>query len=214
VTGQKYYAVWRGRKRGVFASWEECEEQVKGFAGAQYKAFSTREDARRALAAPYEDFEGKSASLGKWRRAEVKPVLPSVCADAACDGSPGRLEYRCVRTETGEQILKAGPFPDGTNNVGEFLAIVDALRWLTKQRLDWPVYSDSSNAIAWIKARKCNTKLMQTRHNMLLFAKIAQAEAELRAGTLGYGDHSTGKPRVVKWNTAVWGEIPADFGRK
>lgn len=206
--------VWRGRKRGVFGSWEECEKQVKGFTAAQYKSFNTLQEARGAFSAPYADFEGRPASLGKWKRAAVKPMLPSVCADAACDGSPGRLEYQCVRTETGEQILKAGPFEDGTNNVGEFLAIVDALRWLTKQRLDWPVYSDSSNAIAWIKARKCNTKLRQTRSNAQLFVMIARAERELRAGTLGFGDHSTGRARVVKWDTAAWGEIPADFGRK
>lgn len=214
MTSQKYYAVWRGRQRGVFGSWGECETQIKGYAGAEYKAFNSREDALRALESPYQDFEGKSPTLGQWRRATLKPVLPSVCADAACDGSPGRLEYRCVRTETGEQILRAGPFMDGTNNVGEFLAIVDALRWLTKHRLDWPVYSDSSNAIAWIRARKCNTRLRQTRKNALLFAKIARAEVELRAGTLGYGEHPTGRPRVVKWDTSTWGEIPADFGRK
>jgi len=214
VSSQKHYVVWRGRKTGVFGSWAECERQVKGYAGAEYKAFNTREDALRAFGAAYKDFEGKPATLGQWRKAAIKPVLPSVCADAACDGSPGRLEYRCVRTETGELILRAGPFMDGTNNVGEFLAIVDALRWLTKQRLDWPVYSDSSNAIAWIRARKCKTRLRQTRNNALLFAKIARAEEELRAGMLGYGDHPAGTPRVLKWDTAAWGEIPADFGRK
>jgi ribonuclease HI len=187
---------------------------VKGFAGAQYKAFSTREEATRAFAAPYADVEGKASSLGRWRTAMVKPAIPSVCADAACDGSPGLLEYRCVRTETGEQILKAGPFAEGTNNVGEFLAIVEALRWLTTRRLDWPVYSDSTNAIAWVEARKCNTKLHQTRHNAPLFARIAQAEDDLRAGSLGIAARSNGRPRVVKWDTSSWGEIPADFGRK
>ena len=214
MPGEKYYAVWRGRKRGVFGSWAECEQQVKGFAGAQYKAFNTKPEAVRALAAAYEDFRGRPSSLGRWRRAAIKPTLPSVCADAACDGSPGRLEYRCVRTATGEPVLGAGPFEDGTNNVGEFLAIVDALRWLAKQGLDWPVYSDSSNAIAWVKARKCNTKLQRTRNNALLFARIAQAENELRAGALGHGIQPSAGPRVLKWNTSVWGEIPADFGRK
>ncbi len=197
----------------MFRTWEECETQVKGFTGAQFKAFNTREEAARAFAAPYSRVEGRPASQGRWKTAALKPVIPSVCADAACDGSPGRLEYRLVRTETAEQILKAGPFADGTNNVGEFLAIVDALRWLRSQKLDWPVYSDSSNAIAWIGAKKCNTKLKRTRANERLFSIIAVAENDLRTGGLVDGGGRKGT-RVLKWKTDEWGEIPADFGRK
>ncbi len=214
MTSQKYYVVWRGRQRGIFATWAECERQVKGFAGAQYRAFDTREQAVRALAAPYAAFQDKASSHGKWRMARVKPVVPSVCADAACSGSPGRLEYRCVKTETGEQILRAGPFAEGTNNVGEFLAIVDALRWLKDQGQDWPVYSDSSNAVGWIAAGKCNTKLKRSRANQPLFSMIARAENELRAGLQGMGRGASRRPRVLKWDTDAWGEIPADFGRK
>lgn len=35
-----YYAVRNGRKTGVFTSWDECEESVKGFTGAIFKKFS------------------------------------------------------------------------------------------------------------------------------------------------------------------------------
>ncbi len=41
----KYYAVKAGRKTGVFSSWSECEEQVKGYKGAIYKSFSTEQEA-------------------------------------------------------------------------------------------------------------------------------------------------------------------------
>lgn len=214
MASRKYYVVWRGRRSGLFASWDEAEKQVKGFPGAQYKSFETREEAERAFSAEYSDFEGRASSQGKWRTARVKPEVPSICADAACDGSPGRLEYRCVQTETGAEILKAGPFADGTNNVGEFLAIFEAVRWLLGRGLNWPVYSDSSNAIGWVKAGKCHTKLKRTRANERLFDMIARAEKGLRADLSNNGGNARRQPRVLKWDTAAWGEIPADFGRK
>lgn len=42
---KKYYAVKTGRTTGVFQTWAECEVQVKGFSGAEYKFFSTLEEA-------------------------------------------------------------------------------------------------------------------------------------------------------------------------
>jgi ribonuclease HI len=172
--------VWKGRKRGIFTSWSECEAQVKGFVDAQYKAFDSRAEAERAFDSSYDDYKGKPASTQKWLFAPNPPIIPSLCVDAACDGSPGRLEYRGVKTESGEEIFHAGPFADGTNNVGEFLAIVLAFDWLSKHQLDLPIYSDSENAIAWIKARKCNTKLARLPSNGILFNFIAEAEETLR----------------------------------
>lgn len=42
----KYYAVKEGRKPGIYTTWAECEEQVKGYQGADYKKFNNEEDAR------------------------------------------------------------------------------------------------------------------------------------------------------------------------
>jgi ribonuclease HI len=202
---QKYYVVWKGRKRGIFTSWPECESQVKGFVGARYKAFETRKEAEAAFNGEYVQYAGKPSTLGKWKRARVKPILPSLCVDAACSGSPGALEYQGVETEKGKRIFHAGPFADGTNNVGEFLAIVRAMDYLTKHQLEWPIYSDSENAIIWVKAKKCNTKLARLSSNTMLFELIARAEQALKF-------HETHK--VFKWDTEEWGENPADFGRK
>ncbi len=202
---QKLYVVWKGRKTGIFSSWAECERQVKGYVGAEFKAFETRGEAQAALAAGYAGYVGKASSSGRWRMAGVKPLLPSLCVDAACEGSPGRLEYRGVNTETGEPIFHAGPFADGTNNVGEFLAIVLGSDWLAHHHHDWPIYSDSENAIGWVKAKKCNTKLARLPSNQILFELIAKAEQNLR---------NSDPVKVLKWDTRAWGENPADFGRK
>jgi len=207
VNQQKYYVVWKGRKTGIFTTWAECEKQVKGFVGAQYKAFGSSREAESAFLAQYDDYKGKPASLGKWKDAEVKPLLPSICVDAACSGSPGRVEYRGVITETGEQIFHAGPYERGTNNVGEFLAIVHALTWQFKHNSHTPIYSDSENAIVWVMTGICKTNLKHTPKNALLFALIRSAENWLAENELP-------EDKILKWDTELWGEIPADFGRK
>ena len=202
---QKYYVVWKGRRTGIFKSWPECEAQIKGYTGAQFKAFETRAEAERAFGSDYAEHEGRPASSQRWLFAVEKHILPSVAVDAACSGSPGPLEYQGVVIETGKRLFKEGPFADGTNNVGEFLAIVEAMKWLDEHEHAWPVYSDSANAIAWIKAKKCNTQLAHLPSNRKLFEMIAEAEKWLRFLT---------KRKVLKWDTKAWGEIPADFGRK
>ncbi len=210
---QKYYVVWKGRLRGIFSSWAECEAQVSGYVGAEYKAFESRREAERAFAATYAAYKGKPASSQKWLFAAAKPIIPSIAVDAACSGSPGPLEYQGVETETGKQVFKEGPFADGTNNVGEFLAIVEAMKWLEGRHLDWPIYSDSENAIGWVKAKKCNTRLARLPSNKRLFALIADAEHTLRSWGNSTAEISK-SVRLMKWDTGAWGEIPADFGRK
>jgi ribonuclease HI len=202
----KFYVVWKGRKTGIFATWEECEAQVKGFTGAEYKSFISQEAARRALRADYNDYAGKSASSGSWLFAPNPPLRESLAVDAACSGSPGRLEWRGVRLDTGREIFHQGPFEKGTNNVGEFLAIVDALAWLKERNVPAPIYSDSGTAIAWVKAGRCNTDLLPDDRNKPLFDRIARAESWLSENAI--------RNRVLKWDTQAWGEIPADFNRK
>ncbi len=204
---QKYYVVWKGRKTGVFTSWGECEKQVKGFVDAQFKAFENEVQADAAFLAKYEDYKGKPATSGKWREASVKPLLPSMSVDAACNGSPGKVEFRGVSTETGEEIFRAGPYEEGTNNVGEFLAVVHALTWQLKHNMHVPIYSDSENALVWVNTGVCKTKLKHSARNAILFALIHSAEGWLAENELP-------EDRLLKWNTELWGENPADFGRK
>jgi ribonuclease HI len=204
---QKYYVVWKGRKTGIFTSWAECEAQVKGFVGAEFKSFASRAEAEAAFRSTYQAQKGKPVTLGKWKEASQPPLLPSLCVDAACSGAPGPVEYQGIDLKTGERLFHAGPFKDGTNNVGEFLAIVHGLTWLVKHGLEMPIYSDSENAIAWVYNGKANTKLEHTPANATLFALIRSAENWLAENELR-------DDAVLKWDTDQWGENPADFGRK
>jgi ribonuclease HI len=217
MTKQKYYAVWKGRRTGVFSTWEACSAQVSGYPGAEYKSFDSLSAAESAFKGEYAAFKGKPASAGQWKMSLLKPEIPSISVDAACAGVPGPVEWRGVETATGKQLFKAGPYPDGTNNVGEFLAIVRGLAWLTENQLNWPLYSDSENAILWVRAKKCRTKMERTGRNAGLFELIAEAEAWLSEHDFS-GSSTAGKAkqpfRVLKWDTEMWGENPADFGRK
>lgn len=199
---QKFYVVWRGARTGVFSTWAECSAQVQGFAGAQFASFESRAEAERAFAGRYEDaIKPKPAVNGM-----PPEVARGYSVDAACNGSPGDLEYQCVKNDTGERIFHRGPFEQGTNNVGEFLAIVHALAHFKKHAISAPLYSDSRTALVWVRDGKCKTELEQTERNARLFKLIARAEQWLA--------DNPGRRDVRKWNTKVWGENPADFGRK
>ena len=219
---KKYYVVWSGKQPGVYSSWEECEKQVKGVDGARYKSFDTESDARQA----FNDGADMYLSPAIRRVVEKKnllllpeserPVYPSVSVDGACSGNPGMMEYRGVDSATGRELFHFGPVAGGTNNIAEFLALVHVLALLQQQAssdpehaeqlLTLPVYSDSRIAQAWLRKRCCATKLAETSDNAQLFAIIERAEKWVQT-------HTWRNP-VIKWKTEVWGEIPADFGRK
>jgi ribonuclease HI len=208
---QKYYVVWKGVSPGVYDSWTDCQLQIKGYEGALYKSFPTREMAEEAFAASAFHYIG-----GKERKSASVPVgerrLPEgfdehcLCVDAACSGNPGPMEYRGVYLLNGQQVFHFGPV-HGTNNIGEFLAIVHGLALMKQKGIVMPLYSDSRNALNWVKQKKCKTKLERTPRTEQLFQMIERAEAWLQ--THDYKDIP-----IRKWETEKWGEVPADFGRK
>ncbi|MDO5608464.1 MAG: ribonuclease H family protein [Capnocytophaga sp.] len=206
----KYYVVWKGHKTGIFNSWNECKKQVEGYEYARYKGFPSLAEAQKAFQGRYEDYVGKVAKTPSLSPAELaligKPTVPSIAVDAACSGNPGKMEYRGVDVRTGQQLFHVGPLDDGTNNIGEFLAIVHALALLKRDNSLLPIYSDSKIAMGWIRQKHCKTKLEETSRNEKLFELIDRAETWLHGNTY--------TNRILKWETKAWGEIPADFGRK
>ncbi len=138
--------------------------------------------------------------------AETQEIRSCVVVDAACSGNPGPMEYRGIHLPSGRVLFHFGPV-HGTNNIGEFLAIVHALALLEKQGFhEMPVYSDSATAQTWVRKKKCGTKLQRTPQTAQLLDLVVRAEFWLRT-------HQYKNP-VIKWLTEQWGEIPADFGRK
>ncbi|CCH52138.1 double-stranded RNA/RNA-DNA hybrid binding protein-like protein [Fibrisoma limi BUZ 3] len=205
----KFYVVWRGRKTGVFDSWEECQAQTAGFDGALYKSFDTKPAALKAFQEkPHLHIGGtpKPAKQGKLSALVGNPIQDSLVVDAAWNTATGDMEYQGIYLATKQKLFTMGPYADGTNNIGEFLAIVHALALLHQKGSNIPVYSDSRTAIGWVSKKKANTKLEETSRNEELFDLIERAEKWLQT-------HRYANP-VLKWETEYWGENPADFGRK
>ncbi len=206
----KYYVVWNGRKPGIYEGWDRCREQVAGFNGAKFKGFPTKDLAVSAFSDDPRKYMEKGLQVPKKIICSNpligEPITDSICVDAACSGNPGVLEYRGVDTASGAELFRVGPFPEGTVNIGEFLAIIHALAYLGQRNSDWPIYSDSRTAIAWLKKRAINTKLEISDKNRALFSLVDRA--------LNWLKNNNWKNPVLKWETKYWGEIPADFGRK
>lgn len=224
----KYYTVWVGRHPGVYDTWEDCQEQVKNFPNARYKSFSSAAVATEAyrLGCAEED-SGELARLldnavevrnkkspkassdypdNKHYMDNPEVDINAWAVDAACAGNPGPVEYRGVDLLSGKEIFRVGPLQGGTNNMGEFLAIVHALALQDKMGITKPIYSDSVSGMAWVRNRCIKTTLTENSGNTQLFNL-------LRRGIHWLNTHSYNS-RIMKWDTPRWGEIPADFGRK
>src|ERR1035437_1797273 len=210
MSKNKFFVVWEGKEPGIYRSWDECKRQIHGFEGAIFKGFATEAEAREAMVSPCWDYIGKKAKEKKPSTEEIKkvglPVLESLSVDAACSGNPGLMEYRGVYSKTGEEIFHQGPFRNGTNNIGEFLALVHGLAFLKQKNSTLPIYTDSKTALVWIKSKKAKTRLEKDETNAILFDLLARAETWLQ--------NNEYISRILKWENSAWGEIPADFGRK
>jgi ribonuclease HI len=203
---KKYYVVWKGRNIGVFDTWEKCKAEINGFRGAIYKSFESKEEAQKAFTQAPEKSLNKSKKTIVKNKKNTSPILPSISVDAACSGNPGLVEYRGVNTETKEIIFSQGAFEGGTNNLGEFLAIVHALALFEKNQKNMPIYSDSLTAINWVKKMEIKSTQIRTQKNELLFDLVDRALNWLKTHTF--------RVPILKWDTENWGQIPADYDRK
>ena len=206
----KYYVVWVGQNPGIYDNWKDTQVQITGFPNAKYKGFKTLVEAEEAFGSSAQGYISS-------KKASTKPVadytafadeinFDSVSVDAACSRNPGIMEYRGVDTKTKEELFRMGPFEDGTNNIGEFLALVHALALMKKQNDNRPIYTDSRTGLSWLKHKRVKTTLKRTRKNDKVFMLLERAVQWIKNN-----EYST---KIIKWDTERWGEIPADFGRK
>jgi len=205
---KKYYAVWEGHKTGVFDNWKDCELAIKGYPAAKYKSFENEAQAQAALGGNYwKHVAGKTSKpAGANLSAGGGPILESISVDAAYSSASKNMEYQGVYTKDKSVIFQVGPLPKGTNNIGEFLALVHALALCNQRKIPLPIYTDSMTAMAWIRNKKAKTTLKEEPANEKLFDYIDRAESWLK--------NNTWNNKILKWDTENWGEIPADFGRK
>ena len=202
----KFYVVWRGRKPGIYPTWDLAKTQVDGFQGARFKSYPTHSEAQKAFADGPPPANYSPRIQPNWRDfPEIDRAALSV--DAACSGNPGDMEYRGVWIDSGEEWFRFGPYPNGTNNIGEFLALVHALKLLISEHRSTLIYTDSETGMSWLRLKKAKSQLPRTPATAAVWALVDEAEAWLH-------QVNTSPFTIQKWKTEKWGEIPADFGRK
>lgn len=223
MASQKYYVVWEGIRPGVYATWPECKAQVEAYKDAKYKSYPSKAEAEMAYREGWKKHWGKSSksSGGASSRGSVSAKgaagasssasrdaidYDSLSVDVGTRGNPGPIEYRGVRTRTGEVIFERGPIPNGTNNLGEFLAIVHSLAYLKQLGSHMTVYSDSRTALKWVREKKVATTLVRDESTREIWELVDRAVSWLKSNTY--------ENKVLKWETQEWGEIKADYGRK
>ena len=124
-----------------------------------------------------------------------------ITCDAAHSIKHGVTEYQAHDLKSGDRIFYKN-LGNQTVNIGEFLAIVDSIKYIIETNYpDKIIYSDSITAITWIK----NKKTASNKRNN----DLKKAEIYLRVMI-----YDVDKIKIVHWNNKLWGEIPSDFGNK
>lgn len=227
---KRFYVVFAGRQPGVYDDFNDAMEQVDGFDGASFKSYASPEEAAEAfrrfdqkndsrsigslLINATEQKRKERTTRGKEDRIETKTdyfAFPEIdlngwAVDASCMGNPGVMEYRGVELMSGKEIFRVGPFKKGTNNIGEFLAIVHALALMQQKGERHTVYSDSVSGMAWVRNRKVKTQLARNKDTEPVFRMMERALSWLNTHQYDV--------QIRKWDTDRWGEVPADFDRK
>lgn len=206
----KFYVVWKGRQIGIFKTWDECNEQIFGFPQAVYKSFKTLQLAEQAFNSSSKEFIGKDFFESELTEDQIKligtPIEDSISVDGAWNTITGIVEYQGIHTTTKKELFRMGPFEDGTINIVEFLGIVHALAYCKQNKINCPIYSDSRNAIAWVRDKEVRTLHKKSDKNKKLFDLLDRGLKWLKENEY--------QNQVLKWETKAWGENPADFGRK
>lgn len=211
MAASKFYVVWAGKTPGIYTSWPECQKQVNGFKGARFKSFATMAEAKSAFASgagPVSGAARRTAKPAAVHQTESAADIDydSISVDVGTRGNPGPVEYKGVDTKTGEVLFSCGPIAMGTNNLGEFLAIVHALSYLKERGSSKTVYTDSANALKWLKQKAVASTLPRNEATREIWELVELSERWLRENR--YDN------KVLKWQTGEWGEIKADYGRK
>lgn len=208
----KYYVVLEGYETGVYDNWKECESKVKGYPKAKYKGYPNLEEANEA-------FKNKEFTNNKTNKSpsstsiikdykDIKEIdLNTLSVDGACSGNPGIGEYQCVDVSTNEVLFTSGKCDDVTNNIMEYMALVEGIQYLLNTNSNKKIYTDSITALSWIKNKKVKSVFKKTNKNESIYFIFEKYVKWVE-------DNYIDLDLILKWKTKEWGEIPADFGRK
>jgi ribonuclease HI len=191
------YVIRKGKQKGIVSTREECKERVHGFPGAQYKKADSQQEAKAMLKMGYNERQRTQEAIKEKKKQTIPSwVLKHIASDASADANPGNVEYQCVQIQSGKKIFESKVYHMGTINCGEFLAIIEAMRYITKNNTHQEVFSDSNTAISRIQNKKIKTNLERNSANKELWKALDEGLERLSSQeTL---------PKVHKRESSQW----------
>ena len=124
-----------------------------------------------------------------------------IATDGAHSAKERLTRYRAVDLSSGMELFNHS-IGNWTNNIGEFLGIVEAVKYiLTHPEAPRIIYSDSITVITWYRNKQCASS---RRCDKLLMAEVFLKVMDAKISDI----------QVIHWDNREWGETPADFGNK
>lgn len=151
---QKFYAVRKGRMTGIFHTWDECQAQVSGYSGAEFKSFVLEQEALDYLggAAPAAPASPAAPATG----AGPDLVRPYAFTDGSYNKNTGTAGWGgFLVLEDGSEIELSGTESDPgwaamRNVCGEVRGCMDAVgKALTIGLKALHVYYDYTGVECW-----------------------------------------------------------------
>ena len=150
---KNFYAVAVGKEPGIYTDWPSAERQVRGFAGAKFKGFATKDEAEAWCKDPlYSSSSAKSTT----KKLNVTPAAyPTtgrddaiiIYTDGGCSGNPGPGGYGTVILDGESRSEYSGGYRLTTNNRMEMLACLVGLRRSVDLGKKIYIFSDSSYVV-------------------------------------------------------------------
>jgi ribonuclease HI len=206
------YVVWSGHDQGVFSSWSQTKKLIDGYKGAKYKGFKTESEAKNAFFIGYDEWKKQNDKIVDKNNEPpadyANKLTHYLTVDAAFNGKVS--EWRGVMMPGNIEVFRSPVYTGGSNNIGEFLALVQGVSYLMRLNdTSTPIFSDSVTALAWYRDNNCKTTVLEKgSHDQEMLDKIDKSIVFLKKHKKKFTND------IHKWHTGIWGEIPADFGRK
>ena len=128
---KKIYVVKKGKKTGIFDTWEACKASVDGYSGAQYKSFFSEEEAQAYLTGTRDPFQNLTCDTVN--QSKTNQVVAYV--DGSFQKELGRYSFGCVLIQPDGEIVREsgnGNNPESLelrNVTGEMLGAMFAVKW-------------------------------------------------------------------------------------
>ena len=141
---EKYYAVKKGLKTGIFRTWDECKASVSGYSGAVYKSFQSEEEARSFLGLNGQKEEGVQ-----------NPCCVEIYVDGSYNSATEEFSYGMVvllggQEETYSQSFRDEELATMRNVAGEIKGAEAAMQYALDHGIrEIAIYHDYEGIAKW-----------------------------------------------------------------